>query len=62
MGEFGAGDRADLASRVAWTRLVRREAERNGIGWAYWDDGGSFKAYDQKARTWNAELRAALLE
>lgn len=62
MGEFGAGDKADMASRVAWTRLVRREAERHGMGWAYWDDGGSFKAYDQKARTWDAELRAALLE
>jgi endoglucanase len=62
MGEFGAGDKADLDSRVAWTCAVRREAERLGIGWAYWDDGGSFKVYDQKARTWNAALKAALLD
>jgi endoglucanase len=60
MGEFGAGDKADMASRVAWTCAVRREAERNGIGWAYWDDGGSFRVYDQKAHTWNAALLAAL--
>lgn len=62
MGEFGAGDKADMESRVAWTCAVRREAERRGIGWAYWDDGGAFKVYDQKAGTWNAALRAALLE
>jgi len=62
MGEFGAGDKADPESRIAWTCAVRREAERHGIGWAYWDDGGSFKVYDAKARTWNAALRAALLE
>ena len=62
MGEFGAADRADMASRVTWTRAVRKEAERRGFGWAYWDDGGSFKVYDQKTRVWNAELRAALLD
>jgi endoglucanase len=62
MGEFGAGDKADMASRVTWTRAVRDEAERRGIGWAYWDDGGAFKVYDQKARAWNAQLRSALLE
>jgi endoglucanase len=62
MGEFGAGDKADMASRVTWTRMVRREAERRGIGWAYWDDGGRFKAYDRATHTWSAELRAALLE
>jgi endoglucanase len=62
MGEFGAGDKADMASRAAWTRAVRKEAEGRGIGWAYWDDGGSFKIYDAKAQTWNPALRAALLE
>jgi endoglucanase len=62
MGEFGAGDKADLASRVRWTRAVRHEAERRGIGWAWWHDGGAFKVYDEKARSWIPELRAALVE
>ena len=62
MGEFGTGNKADMASRVTWTRAVRKEAERRGIGWAYWDDGGTFRVYDQKAGTWNAELKAALLD
>jgi endoglucanase len=62
MGEFGAADKGDMASRVAWTRAVRKEAERRGIGWAYWDDGGAFKVYDAKAGSWNPDLSSALLE
>ncbi len=60
MGEFGAIDKADLASRARWTRLVRTEAERRGFGWAYWDDGGGFKAYDRHTRLWIDPLLAAL--
>ncbi|APR78007.1 Endoglucanase [Minicystis rosea] len=62
MGEFGAGDKADMASRVTWTCAVRRSAERLGIGWAYWDDGGTFKIYDRQTRSWNAALKSALLD
>ncbi len=62
MGEFGVIDHADSASRAAWTRATRMEAERRGFGWAYWDDGGGFKAYDRTARTWVPYLKAALLE
>jgi endoglucanase len=63
MGEFGTGDRADMASRVAWTRAVRKEAERRGIGWAYWDNGGAFKIYEKsdRSRPWNPDLYSALL-
>jgi len=60
MGEFAAIDNADLGSRVKWTRMTRQEAERRGFGWAYWDDGGSFKAYDRKGGDWVPELLAAL--
>jgi endoglucanase len=60
MGEFGAIDHADMASRVAWIRATRAEAERQGFGWAYWDDGGSFAAYDRKRNAWVPELKDAL--
>ena len=60
MGEFGAIDHADLASRVTWIRATRMEAERRGFGWAYWDDGGGFKAYDRQRAAWVPELLAAL--
>ncbi len=62
MGEFGSGDVADAASRARWTKATRTEAERRGFGWAYWDDGGSFKVYERPTRTWVTALKAALLE
>jgi hypothetical protein len=40
--------------------LVRTEAERRGIGWALWDDGGKFKAMDAQQGTWNEPLHDAL--
>jgi endoglucanase len=60
MGEFGAIDQADMASRATWIRTTRQEAENRGFGWAYWDDGGGFKAYDRQRGAWVPELLAAL--
>jgi endoglucanase len=62
LGEFGADDKADAQSRENYVWLVRTEAERRGIGWAYWDDGGSFKAMNHFVGTWNEGLRRALLD
>jgi endoglucanase len=61
MGEFGVGDVADIESRVRWLRAVRGEAEQRHIGWAYWDDGSHFKAFDAKRGSWIAPLHDALL-
>ena len=61
MGEFGANDIADAQSRENYLWLVRTEAERRGIGWAYWDDGGSFKIMNVSNGTWNEPLKKALL-
>jgi endoglucanase len=62
LGEFGANDIADAQSRENYVWLVRTEAERRGVGWAYWDDGGSFKIMNVSNGTWNESLRKALLE
>lgn len=62
LGEFGAGNGADLASRVTWTRLVRLEAERRGIGWCAWDDSGRMKVFDRAAHRWDTDIRDALLK
>jgi endoglucanase len=62
MGEFGANDFGDAQSRENYYWLVRTEAERRGVGWAYWDDGGSFKIMNVANGTWNESLRKALLE
>jgi len=61
MGEFGCIDKADPASRQAYVRLVRKEAELRGIAWAYWDDGGSMMAMNVKTGEWIPSLRDALL-
>ncbi len=62
LGEFGAIDSADPASRARFVRLVRTEAERRGIGWAVWDDGGRFQAMVVRARRWIPYLKSALLD
>lgn len=62
LGEFGAITFADTQSRENYVWLVRTEAERRGMGWAYWDDGGNFAAMNVKNGTWNEGLKRALLE
>lgn len=63
LGEFGANVAADMPSRAAYARLVRNEAERRGIGWAWWEFAADFSpVYDPKARAWVEPLRQALLE
>ncbi len=62
LGEFGAYEAADMASREAYTRIVRDEAERRGIGWAYWEMVTSFGVYSPKTASWVEPIRRALLD
>lgn len=62
LGEFGIMDTADATSREAWLSLVRKESERRKIGWAYWDDGGKFKAMNVSEQTWVPNLKRALFD
>jgi endoglucanase len=62
LGEFGAYQEADLASRVRWTRFVARQAEKLGFSWAYWEFCAGFGAYDPQTRAWRQPLKAALLD
>lgn len=61
LGEFGAYGLADIDSRARWTQAVREAAETRGFGWAYWEFGAGFGAYDLQAETWRPELLAALI-
>lgn len=60
LGEFGAVEHAGMAARADWTRLVRTEAERLGMSWAYWDFATDFGAFDLAAGRWRAPLADAL--
>jgi endoglucanase len=60
IGEFGAVLAADHASRVRWTGWVRREVERLGLPWAYWDFATDFAAYDLSRGAWDDDILGAL--
>jgi endoglucanase len=62
LGEFGAYQDADMASRARWTGFVTEEARRLGFSWAYWEFCAGFGAYDSRAGTWREPLKAALLK
>jgi endoglucanase len=61
IGEFGSYEKAGLAARQQWTRFVRLEAERLGLGWCYWDFGTDFGAFDPERNAWREPLRDALI-
>jgi endoglucanase len=61
LGEFGVRSGVDMASRAAWSALVRSEAERLGTSWAYWDFATDFGAFDISRHAWREPLREALL-
>lgn len=61
VGEFGAYEKADMASRICWTSFVRKEAERLGFSWSYWEFCSSFGVYDPDIKEWRSGLREALL-
>lgn len=60
MGEFGAYSKADLDSRVRFTRAMVENAEANGIGWCYWEFASGFGIYNPNTRQFN-ELYTALI-
>jgi len=62
LGEFGAIDVADAASRERFLRFTRREAERRGFGWAYWDDGAGYRGWDERTGLWVPEIQRGLFE
>ncbi len=61
VSEFGTIAHADHDSRVRWTAWVRRELERLGVPWAYWDFGTDFGAYDLARGAWRDDLLASLV-
>jgi endoglucanase len=60
LGEFGAYEKGDMASRVAYTSAVARAAEAHGWPWAYWQFDSNFIAYDMARDAWVEPIRKAL--
>jgi len=61
LGEFGAYDKADMASRVRYIGFVTRHAEKLGWSWAYWQFDSDFVVYDIPNDKWVERLRDALI-
>jgi endoglucanase len=63
LGEFGAYDKSGtpLDLRVAYIEADRREAERHGFGWAYWQFEGDFVVWDMPNQRWIEPIRHALI-
>lgn len=61
LGEFGAYEKADMAARIRFTRLMRDQAEAREITWAYWEFAAGFGVYDPVTHAFRTGLRDALL-
>lgn len=61
LGEFGAYEKADMASRVNWTNYVARQAEKNGWSWSYWQFDSDFILFNMQSQTWVEEIKNALI-
>ncbi len=61
LGEFGAYDKGELASRVRYTSAVARAAEARGWAWCYWQFDSDFIAWDMKQDAWVAPIHDALI-
>jgi endoglucanase len=60
VGEFGAYEKADMASRVRFTETMRQEMELRGFSWAYWELAAGFGVYDPDKKAFKPELLRAL--
>ena len=61
IGEFGAGDHADTASKARYFSCIRQQAELHGFSWGVFNFTVSFSLYDQAAKTWHQALLQALI-
>jgi endoglucanase len=62
MGEFGAYYKADMDSRIRFTRAVVERAEAEGIAWCYWEFAAGFGIYDRVTGRFNDLYRALIPE
>lgn len=60
LGEFGSFHKADIKSRIRWTKCVAREAENYNMSWAYWEFCAGFGLFDVKTGQWNRRLLEAV--
>jgi endoglucanase len=61
LGEFGSYNRADMESRVRYTKFVADAAIERGFSFHYWQFDSDFAVYDIKTDTWIKPLLDTLI-
>lgn len=61
LGEFGCYSKADMDSRLRWTKAVVSEVAKRDFATAYWEFGSGFGAYDPAKHEWRESLKDALV-
>ncbi len=61
LGEFGAYEKADMASRARYTAAIARHAEHLGWSWGYWQFDSDFVVYDMGQDAWVTPILNALI-
>jgi endoglucanase len=61
LGEFGAYEKGDMASRLRWTNYIARQAEARNWSWSYWQFDSDFIVYDIDKDEWVAPILGALI-
>lgn len=61
LGEFGAYEKADMASRVRWTNYIAQQAEVRNWSWSYWQFDSDFIVYDINKDEWVTPILNALI-
>ena len=62
LGEFGTYKKADMESRIRWTKFVADAAAERGMSLMYWEFcAQEFGLYDQQAKSWRKPLLEAII-
>jgi endoglucanase len=61
VGEFGAYNKADDASRIDFNRKMRQAIEARGMTWGYWEFAAGFGVYDPVRLSFRQGLLDSLL-
>jgi endoglucanase len=61
IGEFGAYEKADMDSRIRWTKFVADEAIKHNFSFTYWEFCYIFGLYDRETKTWRKPLLDAVI-
>jgi endoglucanase len=61
LGEFGSYKKADMESRIRWTKFIADTAAERNMSLLCWDFCAEFGLYDRDAKSWRKPLLEAII-